>query len=70
MIHMKIVVLHDMYTNEPIVIRCDNIIILRKLIDEQSEYTSVTVNNIDIVVKETIGEVLNRIKKAESECKE
>lgn len=67
---MKIVVLHDMYTNEPIVIRCDNIIILRKLIDEQSEYTSVTVNNIDIVVKETIGEVLNRIKKAESECKE
>ena len=65
---MKIIVLHDKYSNEPIVIKPNAITMIQKFKDDEiGEYSSITVGAIGISVKETIGTVLNKIKKAESE---
>ena len=67
---MKIIVLHDKYSNEPIVIKPNAITMIQKFKDDEiGEYSSITVGAIGISVKETIGTVLNKIKKAESEDK-
>lgn len=68
---MKTIVLHDSYNNNPIVIRHEAINVLRKIFenkgDGEEELTEVTVGNMCFIVKEKIGEVVIKIKKAESE---
>lgn len=65
---MKTIVLHDSYNNNPIVIRLEAINVLRKVYDKgDDEFTEVLVDNFCFTVKEKIGEVILKIKKAESE---
>lgn len=68
---MKIIVVHDYYTGEPAIIKADAISAVRKLrdmsTDPPEEYTSVIADHFEMIAKETIGEVMNKIKKAEGE---
>ena len=65
----KAIVLHDRFSNEPIVIRTSAIKAVRKAFDltEDNEYSEVMIEALFISVKETIGEVIKKIKKAEGE---
>lgn len=66
----KAIVLHDRYDNEPIVIRPSAILAVRKEFDKTEmveEYSEVMIGPMFISVKETIGEVMKKIKKAEGE---
>lgn len=68
---MEIIVLHDKYTNEPIIIRVSAINVIKKeilVIDEnkREEYTGITVGNIYYAVEEDIGIVMTRIKAIEN----
>lgn len=72
---MKIVVLHDKYSNEPIIVKVDAITMIRKIADitdENSidEYANVFVNDYGFNVKENIATVMTKIKRAESEVGE
>jgi len=77
---MKTVVLHDRYSNEPIVVRPEAITAIRKttsiiekneingnIRDEEEEYSSIFMYNVEFDVKESIGTVITKIKKAEDE---
>jgi len=76
---MKTVVLHDRYSNEPIVVRPEAITAIRKTtsiiekneingnIRDEEEYSSIFMYNVEFDVKESIGTVITKIKKAESE---
>lgn len=67
---MKMIVLHDSYSNNPIIIRHEAINALRKIEkdgDSKEELTEVTVGNMCFIVNENIREVILKIKKAESE---
>lgn len=64
---MKIIVLHDRYSNEPMVIRVDAIIAIKKCKDGQEEYSELNMNGMYQSVKETIGIIMNKIRKTESE---
>lgn len=64
---MKIIVLHDRYSNEPVVIRVDAIKMIKKCKDGQEEYSELLIDNMCENVKETIGIVMNKIQKTESE---
>ena len=77
---MKTVVLHDRYSNEPIVVRPEAINAVRKakkiiekneingnIRDEEEEYSTIIVYDVMLDVKESIGTVITKIKKAESE---
>ena len=70
----KAIVLHDRFSNEPIVIRTSAIKAVRKVFDRTcdmaEEYSEIMIESCFIAVKETIGTVLTKIKKAESEVKE
>lgn len=71
---MKIIVLHDRYSNEPIIIRVDAITAIRKVIDRvensKEEYSSINVSQMFFDVNEHIGDIMTKIKNAESEDKE
>ena len=66
---MKIIVLHDRYNNEPIIIRVDAINSIQKIIDRvensKEEYSAVNVSHIVFDVKEHIDVVMLKIKNAE-----
>ena len=66
---MKIIVLHDRYSNEPVVIRVDAITAVRKVIDRvensKDEYSAVWVSQTFFDVKEHIDVVMTKIKNAE-----
>lgn len=66
---MKIIVLHDRYSNEPIIIRVDAITAIKKEIDRiensKDEYSKVNVSQIFLDVKEHIDVVMSKIKNAE-----
>ena len=66
---MKIIVLHDRYSNEPIIIRVDAIIAIKKEIDRvensKDEYSNVCVSQAFFAVKEHIDVVMSKIKNAE-----
>lgn len=66
---MKIIVLHDRYSNEPIIIRVDAITAIKKAIDRvensNDEYSSVCVSQVFFDVKEHIDVVMSKIKNAE-----
>lgn len=76
---MRIVVLHDRYSNEPIVVRPEAITAIRKTtsiiekneingnIRDEEECSSIFMYNIELDVKESIGTVITKIKKAERE---
>ena len=65
---MKTVVLHDRYNNEPMVIRPEAIVAIRKVKKiEEEEYSNIIVDTVMIDVKESIGTVITKIKKAERE---
>lgn len=64
---MKIIVLHDRYSNEPAVIRVDAISMIKKVKDDGEGYSELLINGMCFDVKENIGIVMNRIQKAESE---
>jgi hypothetical protein len=64
---MKTVVLHDRYSNEPMVIRPEAIVAIRKVKNEKEEYSNIIVDTVMIDVKESIGTVITKIKKAEDE---
>ena len=76
---MKTVVLHDRYSNEPIVVRPEAINAVRKAkkiiekneingnIRDEEEYSTIIVYDVMLDVKESIGTVITKIKKAESE---
>ena len=76
---MKTVVLHDRYSNEPIVVRPEAITAIRKTtsiiekneingnIRDEEEYSSIFMYNVEFDVKESIGTVITKIKKAEDE---
>lgn len=70
---MKIIVLHDKYNNEPIIIRVSAINAIQKRIDmidenNKEEYTGILVGNMNYDVKEDIGIVMARIKAIENKC--
>jgi hypothetical protein len=64
---MKTVVLHDRYSNEPMAIRPEAIVAIRKVKNEKEEYSNIIVDTVMIDVKESIGTVITKIKKAEDE---
>lgn len=65
---MKIIVLHDRYSNEPIIIRVDAITAIKKIIDvEKEEYSTVNVSQIFFDVKEHIDVIMAKINNAERE---
>ncbi len=64
---MKAIVLHDRYSNEPVVIRVDAINAIRKVKDGKEEYSDLLINSAYEAVKETIGVVMNKIQKADKE---
>lgn len=67
----KIIVLHDKFSNEPIVIRTNAIKAVRKVFDEDiaEEWSEILIEScfLTLCVKETIGTVITRIDNAESE---
>lgn len=66
---MKIVVLHEKYSNEPIVVRPEAIVAIQKKGVEEENCSSILVGTAIFDVKECIGTVITKIKKAESEEK-
>lgn len=65
---MKTVVLHDRYSNDPMVVRPEAIAAIRKVKKiEEEEFSSIIVDTVMIDVKESIGTVITKIKKAEDE---
>ena len=64
---MKIIVLHDRYNNETVVVRPDAINMIRKVEDKGEEFSNILGEGFAFDVKETIGDVMRKIKKAESE---
>ena len=67
---MKIIVVHDRYSNEPVIVRPDAISMIRKGEEEGKEYSTILVEGFLLDIEETIGTVMTKIKKAESEDKE
>ena len=67
---MEIIVLHDRYSSEPIIVRPDAINMIRKFKDEGEVYTNIVVEGFTLDVKEAIGDVMVKIKKVESEVHE
>ena len=69
---MKIIVLHDRYSNEPIIIRVDAINAIKKVIDRvensKDEYSNVCVSQVFFDVKEHIDVVMTKIKNAERQA--
>lgn len=69
----KAIVLHDKFSNEPVVIRVSAINAVRKDFgiteDSKEEYSEVLLGSFFLSVKETIGAVMTKIKQAESEDK-
>lgn len=65
---MKIIVLHNIISNEPIVIRADAITAVSKMIYEtensREEHSTVFFATHGFDVKETIGVVMQKIKDA------
>lgn len=70
----KAVVLHDRFSNEPIVIRASAIKAVRKVFDRTEdiaeEYSEILIETFFLDVKETIGTVITKIKNVESEVEE
>lgn len=70
---MKIIVLHDRYSNEPIVIRADAITAIQKIIDREGdnkeEYSGVHITNNLFYVREHMEVVMLKIKNAERKAK-
>jgi hypothetical protein len=77
---MKTVVLHDRYSNEPMAVRPEAITAIRKvkkiiekneingnIRDEEEEFSIIIVYDVMLEVKESIGTVITKIKKAEDE---
>lgn len=68
---MKIIVLHDYFTGEPIIIKVDAVSAVRKIrdmsTDPPTEYTTVMADHLEMITKEIIGDVMKKIKKAEGE---
>lgn len=66
----KIIVLHDRFSNEPVVIRVSAINAIRKAFDRTEdiaeEYSEIMIESFFLSVKETIGTVMTKIKQAES----
>lgn len=66
---MKIIVLHDRYSNKPIIIRVDAITAIKKVIDRvensKDEYSAVFVSQTIFEVKEHIDVVMSKIKNVE-----
>ena len=66
-----IIVVHNRYNNEPIVIRISAINVVQKCIDKldennREEYTEILVGNMNYDVKEDIGVVMRKIKAVEN----
>ncbi len=70
----KSIVLHDRFSNEPVVIRTRAISAVRKAFDRtadsEEEYSEVLLGSFFLSVKETIVTVITKIKQAESENKD
>lgn len=66
---MKIIVLHDRFSDEPIIVRVDAIIAIKKVIDRiensKEEYSSIFASQGFFDVKEHIDVVMSKIKNAE-----
>lgn len=71
---MQMIVLHNRFSNEPIIIRIDAINAIEKKIDRiddsKEEYSEISVSNMYYEVKEHIGAVMTRIKYAEKGAKD
>lgn len=67
----KIIVLHNRYTNEPVVIRVSAINAITKIYekteDGTEEHSDVLIGSLPYTVEETIGTVMTKIRQAESE---
>lgn len=67
----KAIVLHDRYSNDPVVIRISAINAVRKVFDRTEdiaeEYSEIMMGSVFLSVKETIGTIMTKIKKAEGE---
>ncbi len=65
----KVVVLHDRFSNEPIVVRASAIKAVRKAFDRigdtPEEYSEIMIETLFLSIKETIGTVITKIKEAE-----
>lgn len=71
----KIIVLHNRYTNTPVVIRVSAINAITKILErtengEEEEFSDILIGAIPYYVKETIGAVMMKIRQAESEGNE
>lgn len=71
----KIIVLHNRYTNEPVVIRVSAINAITKVSERTEngkieECSDIMIGSVPYTVKETIGTVMTKIRQAESEDKE
>jgi hypothetical protein len=70
---MKIIVLHDKYSNEPVIINVDAITAVQKWVDRvddsTDEYSCVHTSSFTFNVKETIDVVMTKINNVESGLK-
>ena len=71
----KIIVLHNRFTNEPVVIRVSAINAITKVFERTEdgvleEGSDILIGTMSYLVKETIGTVMTKIRQAESEDKE
>lgn len=65
---MNIIVLHDNYSKEPIVVKPNAISVIQKIKpDEADEFSRIYAAGVMMEVKETIGTVIAKIKEAENE---
>ena len=66
---MKIIVLHDRYTNEPVIMRVDAILSFKKEVNKaensEEEYSNINVLGTFYDVKEHIDVVMKKINNAE-----
>ncbi len=67
---MKIIVLHDKYNNNPIIIKVDAITAIIKATDlDDGEFSQVFLSQTQFNVQERIDVVMSRIKNAEKKKK-
>ena len=63
----RLIVLHKYCENEPIIIFVESIKAIETVVDNDIKYSAVHFGNTCIDVKETVGQVLNKMKEVERE---
>jgi hypothetical protein len=64
---MRIIVLHDIFSNEPIVVKTSAINAVQKIDDGEKEWSGIFVGNFTFDVAESFDTIMQKIREVESE---